>query len=46
MYDKLLCSSFGYYRDTLRHYNNLVKQVSPKEYGMILQGNRKKRKRK
>lgn len=46
MYGKQLGSIFSFYRETLRQYNNMVKQVSPREYGIILQGKRKKKKHK
>lgn len=45
MYSSIFNDCYFYYRDSIRNYNNCVKHVSPKEYGIMLQGKRKKKKK-
>lgn len=44
MNSSLLFNSYRYHSNGIRIMNNLLKQVSPMEYGIMLQGKHKKKK--
>lgn len=44
MPDRRLENSVAFYQDALRSANKVFKGIAPKEYGILLQGKRKKKK--